>query len=472
MMIMATATAESPLVIAGDARDLGRRARMDAAVRLGTGLLLWAGLLLITYWWDADGGINDLGRPATGLLSIGRLTGLWSAHLLLVQVLLISRLPALENAFGRNRLVAIHRIVGLTSFYLMVAHIVTIVGGYASARWSLVLPTTWQLITEYGGMLLATAGTIALIMVVVTSIKAARRRLRYESWHLIHLYGYLGAGLALPHQLWTGQEFLRSRGATLYWWSLWGAAGLAVIIWRLVLPVWRSVRFELRVAAVITESADTVSVILSGRRLDRLPVQPGQFLIVRFLSGVGWTRANPFSVSAAPDGRTLRITARAVGDGSARLARLRPGIRVAFEGPYGRLSPRARTVRPVLLAGAGIGVTPLRALAEGMEYAPGEATLLYRYTGEPLFGAEFDRLAGARGLKILALPGARSGTGGVLGPVAAGHDELQVLRHWLPDLADSDVYICGPQAWASGFERLVAAAGVPGERIHTETFGW
>ena len=56
-----------------------------------------------------------------------------------------------------------------------------------------------------------------------------------------------------------------------------------------------------------------VSVYLTGRRLDRLPVRAGQFLTVRFLDGPGWSRANPFSLSAAPDGRSLRITAKALG---------------------------------------------------------------------------------------------------------------------------------------------------------------
>ena len=72
-------------------------------------------------------------------------------------------------------------------------------------------------------------------------------------------------------------------------------------------------------------------------------MRAGQFLNVRFLSRPGWTRANPFSLSMAPNGHTLRITAKALGDGSARLAYLRPGTRVLFEGPYGRLSSRART---------------------------------------------------------------------------------------------------------------------------------
>ncbi len=78
-------------------------------------------------------------------------------------------------------------------------------------------------------MLLAAAGTALLVMVVVTSMRAARRRLRYESWHLLHLYAYLGVGLALPHQLWTGADFLASPVATAYWWTLYAAAAGAVV---------------------------------------------------------------------------------------------------------------------------------------------------------------------------------------------------------------------------------------------------
>src|SRR5665647_1518723 len=90
------------------------------------------------------------------------------------------------------------------------------------------------------------------------------------------------------------------------------------------------------------------------------------------------TRAHPYSLSAAPDGRTLRITAAHLGDGSARLARLRPGTRVAFEGPYGRLHEGVRTRRKVLLMASGIGITPMRALLEAMDQRPGDVTLVYR----------------------------------------------------------------------------------------------
>jgi len=448
-----------------------RHSAMDGAVRLGAGLVLWLGLLLVTYWWDAGGGIGDLSGWGSGLTSVGRLTGLWSADLLLIQVLLMARLPPLEHAFGRDRLVRIHRVVGFCSFDLMVAHIITIILGYAAGRWSEVPATTWDLVTSYGGVLLAVAGTACLGMVVATSIRAARRRLRYESWHLLHLYAYLGVGLALPHQLWTGQEFLQSPAATVYWWTLWAAAAAAVLAWRVGLPLWRNLRHRLRVTSVVRESSDTVSVYLTGRRLDRLPVRSGQFLNVRFLDGPGSSRGNPFSLSAAPDGRSLRITAKALGEGSARLARLRPGTPVLVEGPYGRLSSRAGSHRRVLLAGAGVGITPIRALAEDLPTGPGDVAVLHRFTGEALFAREFQVLARERGLQLLPLPGPRQHPGSMLGP-AAGPDDLAALRAWVPDLAERDVFLCGPTPWTEGVERLLAAAGVPADQVHTESFGW
>jgi ferredoxin-NADP reductase len=126
----------------------------------------------------------------------------------------------------------------------------------------------------------------------------------------------------------------------------------------------------------------------------------------------------------------------------------------------------------MVLAGAGVGITPLRALVEGLEYAPGEAIMLQRYTAEPLFTRELDALAAQKGLQVVHLPGPRRTPASVLGPAAHGMPELNALRSWIPDLADRDVFLCGPSAWTTGFERLALAAGVPADRIHTESFGW
>jgi predicted ferric reductase len=449
------------------------RARRDAAARLGALIAMWSGLLLVSYWWATGGGIQDLGSWADGLTSTGRLTGLLAAFLLLVQLLLMARVPLLEQAFGQDRLARVHRLVGFTSFNLMIAHVGLITWGYAAGKLSATPAELWDLTVNYPGMLLAVAGTTCLVMVVVTSVRAARRRLRYESWHLLHLYAYLGVGLALPHQLWTGQDFIGSFGRTVFWWGLWIAAAGAVLVWRVALPLARSSRFGLRVTSVVREGDGVLSVYLAGREDSLRGVEAGQFFNFRFLNGSGWTRSHPYSLSAAPDGRSVRITAKVVGDGSASLRLLRPGTRVLVEGPYGRLSARARTRPRVAFIGAGVGVTPLRALAEEMHYAPGEAVLLYRFSGRrPLFQRELETLASERGLDVIWLPGHRRGPDSWLGAGVGAVDDLTALTYWVPDIGDRDVYVCGPEEWADDVRRTTEAAGLPADRFHVESFGW
>ncbi len=453
-------------------RASGRRARRDAVVRVGAEGLLWLALLLVTYWWAAGRGIQELTGWAGALGSLGRLAGLTAAVLLLAQVAMMARVPLLESAFGQDRLARHHRLVGLTSFNLVLGHVVAITWGYAAGELTRTPATFWDLAVDYPGMLLAVAGTVCLCMVVVTSVKAARRSLRYESWHLLHLYAYLGVGLALPHQLWNGQDLVSSPARTVFWWTAWAAVAGAVLVWRAGLPVWRSARHRLRVAAVVEEAEGVSSVYLTGRRLDRLPVEAGQFLGWRFLRGPGWTRANPYSLSAAPDGRSLRITVQAVGDGSAAARVLRPGTRALVEGPYGRLSPRARTRRRVALIGAGVGITPLRALAEGLDYAPGEAVLLHRYTRDALFAGELDALIAERGLRVVRLPGRRRADGSWLGDGLPSVTDVDAVRAWVPDIAERDVYVCGPPAWTDLVVRDLRSAGVAQDQTHVETFRW
>ena len=152
----------------------------------------------------------------------------------------MARIPFVERVYGQDDLARRHRLVGFTSFNLMLAHVVLITVGYAAQDHRNLFGELWSLVVDYPGMLLALAGTVLLVMVALTSMRRARRRLRYESWHLLHLYAYLGVGLALPHQLWTGQEFLTNQVATLYWWSLWIAAGGAILVCRLGIPLYRT----------------------------------------------------------------------------------------------------------------------------------------------------------------------------------------------------------------------------------------
>jgi predicted ferric reductase len=436
----------------------------------------WARATVVVALWLRGGGFTALnGSWGAGLTSMGRLTGLIAADLLLLQVLLMARIPAIERSYGQDDLARRHRLVGFTSFNLMGAHVALIVFGYALTAHARVLPETWTLVRTYPGMLLATVGTGLLVLVTVTSIRMARRKLRYESWHLLHLYAYLGVGFSVPHEIWTGADFASSGAARAYWWGSYLLAAGAVLLYRVALPLYRTSLHRLVVTEVVRESDDVVSVRMTGSHLHRLPATAGQFFVFRFLDGPGWTRGNPYSLSAPPDGHGLRITVKSLGADSARLAHLRPGTRVLIEGPYGRLTAERRRTRRVVFVANGIGITPLRALLEEMPYAPGHATLIYRArTSEDfVLWTEVEAIARDRGVTVHYLPGNRiAGRASWLPASAADWPDAHALLHLAPELAQSDVYVCGPESWMDAVRAAAFRAGLPADQLHEERFAW
>ncbi|AQY00332.1 ferric reductase-like transmembrane domain-containing protein [Microbacterium foliorum] len=435
--------------------------------------VIWATSLFVVALWIACGGVTAvLGVNAETVTTLGRLTGLVAANLLLYQVLLMARVPLFERGFGRDGITRLHRFVGFWSFWLMGAHIALLAVGYAMAAGINPLVQLWSFIWEYPGMLLATAGTLLILLVVVTSIRRARRHLRYESWHLLHLYAYLGVGLALPHQLWTGADFLSSPIATVYWWSIWALSAGSVLLFRIGMPLLRSTRRALRVAGVEADGARGVTIRVTGRDLATLGARAGQFFFWRFLDGPGWTRAHPFSLSAAP-GSELTLTARVLGDGTRRLTALLPGTRVIVEGPYGEMTGERRTGTKLLMIGAGAGVAPLVSLLETEGYGPGEAMLITRESAaeDALRQEAIAHLISTRGLSYLPFIGPRSS--GASSWIPATHEAwsgADLLRHLVPEPKDHDVFICGGEAWMKDLRRDLVGAGFPAHRIHSESF--
>jgi predicted ferric reductase len=437
--------------------------------------LAFLSFLVVIALWVGGQALQEMGSLSGALHSFGRLTALLASNLLLIQVILMSRIPFLERGFGQDAIVRTHRLAGFTSFHLMLAHIVLTTLGYAASTQLGIWGTLVDFVLNYPGMLLAVAGTIALTMVVVTSIRKARSRLRYETWHLLHLYAYLGVGLALPHQLWTGQDFVGNLAGTVFWWTLYAVAAGCVLGFRVILPLVRSRRHHLVVDEVRRETLGVTSVVVSGRDLDRLGARAGQYLHWRFLDRPGWTRAHPFSLSAAPDGNRLRITAVHVGDGSTGLDTLKPGSRVIVEGPYGRLHDGVRAGEKVLLMASGIGVTPMRALLEGLPQRPGDVVLLYRvHSGaDVLFREELAKLALERGARVITVPGPRiRGRDSWLPAPAAHLGDVEALVQLVPDVAERDLYLCGNAQWMVHARAAAVAAGVHPDRVHEERFVW
>ena len=433
------------------------RAVLFLAGAAGLGLAVALGLGLST---ESAGTLSAPGGPATAL---GRLTGLVGAYLLLIAVVLVARLPALERAVGHDRLVRWHRRLAPWPLLLLAAHGALIALGYGQAAGTGPLHQFGVLLTSYPGVLAATAGFGLLAMAGVTSYRLARARMRHENWWAVHLYVYLGLALSFSHQLSTGAVFVAQPAARAWWISVWLATAGVVLVYRIGLPIWRSLYHCLRVVAVHPEGPGVVSLVLEGHRLDRLAVAGGQFLQWRFLRRGLWWQAHPYSLSALPTSSHLRVTVKDMGDHSSELARLRPGTRVAIEGPYGAFTPHARARDAVLLVGAGVGVTPLRALLEDLPAHVDVEVVLRASTREELvLEHEVAALVERRGGRLHRL----------VGPRSAIQLDRAALRQLVPDVAERDVYICGPDGFSAAVERAARASGTPRAQVHREAFAF
>jgi predicted ferric reductase len=378
-----------------------------------------------------------------------------------VLVALMARLPPLERGLGTDKLARWHAMGGRYVVSLIVAHALLIIWGYAATAHAGVVGESATLLTQYPDVLMATIAGFLLLGIGIVSMRAARRRLRYETWYYLHFYTYLAIALAFSHQFADGAAFVTNLTAR-FWWSAMYLAVLVLVLWyRVAVPLRSFRRHRLEVLGVKEEAPGVISVYIGGRQLDELDAEPGQFFRWRFLTRSLWWSSHPFSLSAAPGADMMRITVKDLGDHSQALARLQPGTRVFAEGPYGAFTP-GESGRGVLLLAGGVGITPLRAIFATL---PGHVTLIYRASSEQdiVFRDELDAIAAARGATVHYLVGSRAEIGG--DPLSP-----RVLRSIVPDLDQQDAYVCGPSGMTSAAVQALRAAGMPRQRIHFESF--
>ncbi|MEU3614996.1 ferredoxin reductase family protein [Streptomyces sp. NPDC006872] len=399
------------------------------------------------------------GFASNALVVIGRFAGLYAALLMAFQLLLVARLPWLDRRIGMDRLTNWHRWTGFGLLWTLVGHVVFITFGYAESSSMNPVSQLVDLAETVEGVLRAAVAMVLILVIGGVSARWARRRLAYETWHFIHLYTYVAVVLAFTHQVAVGTTFTASSAATAYWYGVWGVALGSVLLGRFVLPLWRNWRHQLRVEAVVPEADNVVSVYITGRDLDRLPARAGQFFLWRFLTKDRWWQANPFSLSAAPDGTRLRLTAKAAGDGSAGLRHIKPGTRVFAEGPYGAFTAMHRTRPEALLIAGGVGVTPIRALLEEIH---GHAIVIYRVAGErdAVLYDELRELALAKGAELHL----------VTGPPVPDRLAPRELAALVPDIAERDVFLCGPPPMMNAVLGTLRELDVPKPQIHFERF--
>ncbi len=420
-----------------------------------------AGLVAGIWVRHADSGV--LSSPAAVLAAVTEISALVGSYLAVVGLILVARVPFVDHVLG-DRTAHYHRLLGLASIVLIGLQVGAAAGGYTllprfsfldelSARYQ-VPPYVLASLVAFALAVLAGLGTMKLAGLLISS----------ESRSGLRPYAYTALALAFGHQLVFGTDFTTHSVAWLYWIGLHAVAAFSIMVFRVVAPMAGFFRHRFRIYRICIESPGMISVYVAGRSLDRLNARAGQYFRLRILARREWRRSHRFSVSAVPDGRSLRFTIESPGGFSGRLPDIRPGTRVLLEGPYGALTSEWRTRDRVALIGAGTGISPMRALFEELA-GKADVRLIYRAprVQDLAFFDELARLQHLPGTFVTYLVGRR-------GSPALPEDSLgpDAIERLVPDIRSRDVFICGPAATTDALERSLRKLKVPRRRIHSE----
>jgi ferredoxin-NADP reductase/MOSC domain-containing protein YiiM len=234
-------------------------------------------------------------------------------------------------------------------------------------------------------------------------------------------------------------------------------------------PGWSGFR-RLRVAATHSESPTVMSIRLEADDDSALPMPlPGQYLTVKIPDAGDPPPMRSYSLSGDPAAGYYRISVKREDHGQVSQwlhSHAKTGTIVESAAPRGDFYLVDET-SPVILVSAGIGATPVMAMAHALAAAQSTRQIWWLHTTQNIathaFAAEVTAL-------LDSLPDAHQRvfyTRGKDGPRRLDRRSIDELG--LP--ADAAAYLCGPSAFMDDIREALTAAGVDPAHIHTELFG-
>lgn len=435
--------------------------------------LLWtfwaANLIAVTGFWASVSGAQLVVGELNPFIAVGRLAGLLATFCALTQFVLMGRAGWLEPIFGMDRIARAHRLNGYATYLLAVSHPLLVVAGYASLTGLGFAEQYFSILQSVPYVAFASFGLLLLTLTVGMSVYIARKHVTFEMWYYVHLLNYAFIALIPFHQLTSGGDFLANPAFHYYWLGLYVFAALTIVIWRFGRPVYRFLKFEFQVEKVVSEAPRATSVYITGRNLQEFTAMGGQFVLVRFLRKGMWWQEHPFSLSQLPNKDHLRLTIRQLGDFTNDVPTIKTGTKVVVSGPHGAFGHAQAVMQKTLYIAGGIGITPIRSMIEEsvQQAQPTDAIFLYgnRAENEIVLRKELDALATRLNMPIHHVLSDDSKWTGEKGFI----DQEKITR-LVPDVAERDIFLCGPPPMMAGIMKALDALDVPPGQIHYERF--
>jgi predicted ferric reductase len=428
-------------------------------------ILLWGALLVgvVALWAPVGVSMLTGGSLDAVFTSIADILGLLATYFALTQFMLMGRIGWIERSFGLDRLASYHRLNGYLALVLFVIHPIFITLHHMAEGETNIISAYLRSFSEHSYTVWALIAELLFVAVVLSSMYIARKHLKFETWYFVHMMVYAAIILASFHQFANGTSLLSSDVARYFWYGLYAFVAVNILVWRFGFVVYNALRFDFTVSRVVRETPTVTSIYIKAKRLSRLKVKPGQFIMVRMLTRQLWWQEHPFTVSWIPKGDELRISVRNVGDYTAELQTLAPGTKVAVSGPFGRFTSDVATTRKRLFIAGGIGITPIRSLAEEAVARGDDAVLLYanRMSTDVPLKKEIDAL----GLATVYTYSNQKVKGSEHGMI-----DIDLITRHVPDYRERDIYLCGPPPMMGSLISQLSSAQIPPSHLHYEAF--
>ncbi|PIO00275.1 hypothetical protein COT72_01050 [archaeon CG10_big_fil_rev_8_21_14_0_10_43_11] len=435
-------------------------------------MLFIANLVLISsVWYYQNTHFRDPEHTIDGhtFIALGRILGLVGAYLILCQFLLIGRVAWIERVFGMDNLSRYHHYNGLVGFLFIVFHVFFIVLGYSLSSNTPFIEQYFVILQSHIMFVMASIAFFMLAFLILFALSMVYLKLNYELWYLTHLFVYAVVALSFFHQVIGGADFVRNNAFLGYWLVLYTFVFVNFIAFRFIKPIRQFFYQDYRVEKLVRETEDVTSVYITGKHLEKLNTRAGQFFIFRFLSRDFFWQAHPFSLSLAPNNKHLRISMKSLGDfTNAVPKKLKPGTRVFIEGPLGKFTQERSRHDEVTLIAGGIGITPLRALAEAFAKQKKNVQLIYGNQTSTNVALKHELDALAKEYENFSWTLVVSDEPHYKGE--KGYIDTRLLAKHVLKPAKKDYYVCGPTPMMKSVRTCLKQLGVKRGNIHIEKF--
>jgi predicted ferric reductase len=313
----------------------------------------------------------------------------------------------------------------------------------------------------------------SVIALVVTALWRLALKIKYETWHLIHVVlAVLAITAGVVHMAGSGFYLVDPWKRSLWIGLVFFWIGLLLYV-RIAKPLFM-LRRPYIISEVRKERGDTMTLVMRPDRHPGFRFSPGQFGWLTLWGSPFKLTAHPFSFSSSAadaDGR-VEMTIRSLGDFTSKIDQVPTGKRVYLDGPYGAFTIGNPADMHVLIAG-GIGVTPMmsmiRTLADRGDKRP--VVLLYGVQDwdSITFREELEALKARLSLTIVYVvakpPADWTGERGFINA-----DTFR--RHLPPPYADHEYFICGPNVMMDAIEKALGEMNVPMSKYHSERYSF